>query len=122
MKKKLSIFISSLLPISLLPIATISCSDDTSSVRSELKAAFDSFDVEFTNSQLINLSNITKENFFDFLSEYCKFKGVNEERFTYMPGLVLYKNVQKNELQFFVTISMIGQKIDPVSKLITLKF
>lgn len=117
MKKKLSIFISSLLPISLLPIATISCSDDTSSARSELKAAFDSFNLEPKSN--INTSDISIETIKDeaTLNQYFQLTGT-------MPGFeynyqTQYLDKTNNELLVAYKISMI-EKNREVSKLIKL--
>lgn len=117
MKKKLSIFISSLLPISLLPIATISCSDDTSSARSELKAAFDSFNLEPKSN--VNTSDISIETIKDeaTLNQYFQLTGT-------MPGFEYNYQTQhldktNNELLVAYKISM-TEKNREVSKLIKL--
>lgn len=115
MKKKLSIFISSLLPISLLPIATISCSNDTSSARSELKAAFDSFNLEPRRTdESIFIETIKGEA---DLNQYFRLTGT-------MPGFeysyqTQYLDKTNNELLVAYKISMI-EKNREVSKLIKL--
>ena len=119
MKRK-SIFIPSLLPIplltiSLLPITTISCSDDTSSVRSELKAAFDSFNLEPRRTDIsISIETIKDEA---TLNEYFQLTGT-------MPGFeykyqTQYFDKTNNQLLVAYKISMI-EKNREVSKLIKL--
>ena len=117
MKKK-SIFIPSLLlTISFLPIATISCSDDTSSARSELKAAFDSFNLEPKSN--VNTSDISIETIKDeaTLNQYFQLTGT-------MPGFEYNYQTQhldktNNELLVAYKISM-TEKNREVSKLIKL--
>ena len=121
MKRK-SIFIPSLLTIplltiSLLPIATISCSDDTSSARSELKKAFDSFNLEPKSN--VNTSDISIETIKDeaTLNQYFQLTGT-------MPGFeynyqIQYLDKTNNELLVAYKISMI-EKNREVSKLIKL--
>ncbi|MBR2849372.1 MAG: hypothetical protein IKB83_02570 [Mycoplasmataceae bacterium] len=119
MKRK-SIFIPSLLPIplltiSLLPITTISCSDDTSSVRSELKAAFDSFNLEPRRTDIsISIETIKDEA---TLNQYFQLTGT-------MPGFeykyqIQYLDKTNNQLLVAYKISMI-EKNREVSKLIKL--
>ena len=119
MKRK-SIFIPSLLPIplltiSFLPIATISCSDDTSSARSELKKAFDSFNLEPRSTDIsISIEWIKGEA---DLNQYFRLTGT-------MPGFeykyqTQYLDKTNNQLLVAYKISMIEKNIE-ISKLIKL--
>ena len=115
MKKKLSIFISSLLPISLLPIATISCSDDTSSARSELKKAFDSFNLEPKRTdESIFIERIKDEA---DLNYYFRLTGtMSGFEYKYQTQ---YLDKTNNQLLVAYKISMIEKNIE-ISKLIKL--
>lgn len=117
MKKKLSIFISSLLPISLLPIATISCSEESSSIRSNLEAAFNSFNLEPKSN--VNTSDISIETIKDeaTLNQYFQLTGtMSGFEYKYQTQ---YLDKTNNELLVAYKISM-TEKNREVSKLIKL--